>query len=255
MRPFVVPFEAWAIRCGKPAATDRLEGCERGDRRYTPAVSPSRKTAAPSSKRKPAGVGAPMPKDKPAEATADKPRLVLFDGHGIIHRAYHAFPEPLTVRAHGRGRDGGLRLREHAAHRARPAQADARRRRARPARQDVPPREGRDVQGDTHRRARRPEVAVRARARAGRGVQHPDLHGGRLRGGRRARHAGEAGRRGGHRDVHRHARQRHGAARARRPREAVHDAPVPARHRRLQRGRRARALRHRAARRCPTSRA
>jgi DNA polymerase-1 len=42
-----------------------------------------------------------MPKEKPAQASAEKPRLVLFDGHGIIHRAYHAFPEPLTVRRTG----------------------------------------------------------------------------------------------------------------------------------------------------------
>ncbi len=42
-----------------------------------------------------------MPKEKPPDASAQKPRLVLFDGHGIIHRAYHAFPEPLTVRRTG----------------------------------------------------------------------------------------------------------------------------------------------------------
>ena len=30
-----------------------------------------------------------------------KPRLVILDGHGIIHRAYHAFKEPLTVRKTG----------------------------------------------------------------------------------------------------------------------------------------------------------
>jgi DNA polymerase-1 len=42
-----------------------------------------------------------MPKEKPAAASAEKPRLVLFDGNGIIHRAYHAFPEPLTVRRTG----------------------------------------------------------------------------------------------------------------------------------------------------------
>jgi DNA polymerase I len=31
----------------------------------------------------------------------DKPLLVLLDGHGIIHRAYHAFKEPLIVRKTG----------------------------------------------------------------------------------------------------------------------------------------------------------
>ncbi|HUS83190.1 MAG TPA: DNA polymerase I [Dehalococcoidia bacterium] len=31
----------------------------------------------------------------------DKPLLVLLDGHGIIHRAYHAFKEPLIVRRTG----------------------------------------------------------------------------------------------------------------------------------------------------------
>jgi len=31
----------------------------------------------------------------------DKPRLVILDGHGLIHRAYHAFREPLTVRKTG----------------------------------------------------------------------------------------------------------------------------------------------------------
>jgi len=31
----------------------------------------------------------------------DKPLLVLLDGHGIIHRAYHAVKEPLTVRKTG----------------------------------------------------------------------------------------------------------------------------------------------------------
>jgi len=31
----------------------------------------------------------------------DKPLLVLLDGHGIIHRAYHAMKEPLTVRKTG----------------------------------------------------------------------------------------------------------------------------------------------------------
>jgi DNA polymerase-1 len=31
----------------------------------------------------------------------DKPLLVLLDGHGIIHRAYHAVKEPLTVRRTG----------------------------------------------------------------------------------------------------------------------------------------------------------
>jgi DNA polymerase-1 len=31
----------------------------------------------------------------------EKPLLVLFDGHGIIHRAYHAFKEPLIVRRTG----------------------------------------------------------------------------------------------------------------------------------------------------------
>jgi DNA polymerase-1 len=41
----------------------------------------------------------PSPKAK--EAKQPKPRLVIFDGHGIIHRAYHAFPEPLTVRKTG----------------------------------------------------------------------------------------------------------------------------------------------------------
>ena len=30
-----------------------------------------------------------------------KPLLVLLDGHGIIHRAYHAVKEPLTVRKTG----------------------------------------------------------------------------------------------------------------------------------------------------------
>ena len=31
----------------------------------------------------------------------EKPLLALFDGHGIIHRAYHAFKEPLIVRKTG----------------------------------------------------------------------------------------------------------------------------------------------------------
>ncbi len=31
----------------------------------------------------------------------EQPRLVILDGHGIIHRAYHAFREPLTVRKTG----------------------------------------------------------------------------------------------------------------------------------------------------------
>jgi DNA polymerase-1 len=41
------------------------------------------------------------PKKTPAGAGAAKPRLILLDGHGIIHRAYHAFREPLTVRKTG----------------------------------------------------------------------------------------------------------------------------------------------------------
>ncbi|HWO94363.1 MAG TPA: DNA polymerase I, partial [Dehalococcoidia bacterium] len=34
-------------------------------------------------------------------ASPDEPRLLLLDGHGIIHRAYHAFKEPLVVRRTG----------------------------------------------------------------------------------------------------------------------------------------------------------
>jgi DNA polymerase I len=41
-----------------------------------------------------------MPKTPPP-AVSSKPRLVIFDGHGIVHRAYHAFPEPLTIRKTG----------------------------------------------------------------------------------------------------------------------------------------------------------
>ncbi len=41
------------------------------------------------------------PKKAASKSNAPKPRLVIFDGHGIIHRAYHAFPEPLTVRKTG----------------------------------------------------------------------------------------------------------------------------------------------------------
>jgi DNA polymerase-1 len=42
-----------------------------------------------------------MPKKAPPAASKARPRLVIFDGHGIVHRAYHAFPEPLTVRKTG----------------------------------------------------------------------------------------------------------------------------------------------------------
>jgi DNA polymerase-1 len=57
-------------------------------------VSPKKPSA-----RKPAGVAAPIPAAR--APAASKARLVIFDGHGIIHRAYHAFPEPLTVRQTG----------------------------------------------------------------------------------------------------------------------------------------------------------
>ena len=30
-----------------------------------------------------------------------KPKLVIFDGHGIMYRAFYAFKEPLTVRKTG----------------------------------------------------------------------------------------------------------------------------------------------------------
>ncbi|MGB2694318.1 MAG: 5'-3' exonuclease H3TH domain-containing protein [Dehalococcoidia bacterium] len=40
--------------------------------------------------------------EEPAASSAEsKPRLVILDGHGIIHRAYHAIKEPLTVRKTG----------------------------------------------------------------------------------------------------------------------------------------------------------
>ncbi len=41
------------------------------------------------------------PKEPSARSVESKPRLVILDGHGIIHRAYHAFKEPLTVRKTG----------------------------------------------------------------------------------------------------------------------------------------------------------
>ncbi|MCH8850877.1 MAG: hypothetical protein IIC89_08640, partial [Chloroflexi bacterium] len=41
------------------------------------------------------------PKKSPAKAKSDKRRLVIFDGHGIIYRAYYAFRDPLTVRKTG----------------------------------------------------------------------------------------------------------------------------------------------------------
>ena len=41
------------------------------------------------------------PKKSPAKAKSDKRRLVIFDGHGIIYRAYYALRDPLTVRKTG----------------------------------------------------------------------------------------------------------------------------------------------------------
>jgi DNA polymerase-1 len=41
------------------------------------------------------------PKKSPKNDGDGAPRLVLLDGHGIIHRAYNAFREPLTVRKTG----------------------------------------------------------------------------------------------------------------------------------------------------------
>ncbi len=40
-------------------------------------------------------------KKRSARSGEAKPKLVILDGHGIIHRAYHAFKEPLTVRKTG----------------------------------------------------------------------------------------------------------------------------------------------------------
>ncbi len=41
------------------------------------------------------------PKKATSSPDKQKPRLVLFDGHGLVFRAYHAFREPLTVRSTG----------------------------------------------------------------------------------------------------------------------------------------------------------
>jgi DNA polymerase-1 len=67
-------------------------------------VTPKRSTAQAARKRAAKGrsSSAPAPSAGPAgETTPEKPRLVIFDGHGIIHRAYYAFKEPLTVRKTG----------------------------------------------------------------------------------------------------------------------------------------------------------
>ena len=41
------------------------------------------------------------PQKASSKSGKSKQRLVILDGNGIIHRAYHAFPEPLTVRKTG----------------------------------------------------------------------------------------------------------------------------------------------------------
>ena len=56
-------------------------------------------------KKQPAGARKPAAKRARRGAKSasgeTRPRLVLFDGHGIIHRAYHAFREPLVLRRTG----------------------------------------------------------------------------------------------------------------------------------------------------------
>ena len=41
------------------------------------------------------------PKKPSKNDGAAKPRLILLDGHGIIHGAYNAFRQPLTMRKTG----------------------------------------------------------------------------------------------------------------------------------------------------------
>ena len=53
-----------------------------------------------------------MATNGPRSMLDGKPLLMLMDGHALVHRAWHAIREPLTVTRDGRGRAWGVRVRE-----------------------------------------------------------------------------------------------------------------------------------------------
>ena len=175
-----------------------------------------------------------------------KPLLVILDGHGIIHRAYHALrDQPLTVRRTGEPVGAVYGFANTLLSVLRGAEAHPRGRRARPAGPHLSTREGRDLQGAPGGGAGGPAPAGRPLRGSRRGLQDPHRSRRRLRGRRRARHPGPQGVGAGSRDLPCDSGQRHRAARAaRRPR--LHVPPLPARHRHLRRAVGPRALRHRA---------